>query len=463
MKTIIAIATATWLLSKIKENDIGAIVSDKCVGLTQCQDGTWSTLPSGRGVCNRHGGLATEYRKKKVKKAIPKANTIEVVEEITNGPHYIIDAKQKAELHLGRDFYKSLETDVKSEIKRYFSWSRGRKAWVSKGNYRNWGPQGIIEKLNLPRGGRKDRMTFEEQMQQTVDRAEYRAEKYAKRIDNSKQRQEGLQSEFRRLSKDWSWLTQPNVNTTGGRRFSNQRDKVVRRFEKGIEESFKRDHYHQQMETALQTASQSQLSNPTFLQRRIKDAKKEIAVNEKSIPNLERILSTPLEDRPQHIRNKNDEYFLDRMQDRIDDLQTAYEKLGFYTMKLNELIDSGVKVFDQESVKGAAYVKRRGQWYKVARVNKTTVSHSWHVGDWRSTYSEIEDVVFPEDIEQAIPLRHGNYQIVKKEKIGFISDSPFYFMKQRVGSNCRDKKYSSSRGRGTCSWHGGINGTVLYL
>lgn len=83
MKNLAGIAVGVWLLSWRNRGTIGAIVPDKCVGVTQCADGTWSTLPADRrGVCTHHGGAAEGYRRRVVKEETGEAvDVIEVIDD----------------------------------------------------------------------------------------------------------------------------------------------------------------------------------------------------------------------------------------------------------------------------------------------------------------------------------------------------------------------------------------------
>ena len=77
------IAAGAWLMNRRNTGAIGAIVPDKCVGVTQCADGTWSTLPADRrGVCTHHGGIAEGYRRRVVKEETGEVvDVIEVVDD----------------------------------------------------------------------------------------------------------------------------------------------------------------------------------------------------------------------------------------------------------------------------------------------------------------------------------------------------------------------------------------------
>ncbi|MEN7547861.1 N-6 DNA methylase [Rapidithrix thailandica] len=64
--------------------------------------------------------------------------------------YYIINPDRKAELHFDYGEYKALPEELKKELKRYFVWGRKRKAWVSKGDHRNFSVITMVSKLDLP-------------------------------------------------------------------------------------------------------------------------------------------------------------------------------------------------------------------------------------------------------------------------------------------------------------------------
>jgi hypothetical protein len=328
--------------------------------------------------------------------------------------YWKINSDRKAELFFNYSDYKNFDDDIKKEIKQFFLWSRARGAWISKGRYDNWSVDRITKKLNLPLIGKDERKSFAEKMEEKTERAENRADRYLQKSDKALSRMNSLQSDFNKLRKDWSWLTQPNINTSGGRRFAKQRDKVISRYEQGFEEYRKSEYYQDRAATAQNTADQKKLKNPNFLQRRIKDAKADIKKLESWLPKY---LDNPDYIDQQDWPEEKKQAKKDHIERAVELLQEAYEKLAFYSSKLDELHQTGqFKVWDEENIKGALYIKTEGNdWFKVIRVNKTTVTHSWFVGEFKTPYTDIQDAVFPEDDFKIKEYPGGTFKQYKYE------------------------------------------------
>jgi hypothetical protein len=66
------------------------------------------------------------------------------------------------------------------------------------------------------------------------------------------------------------------------------------------------------------------------------------------------------------------------------------EKLEYWKQKFDEA--GGLRV-EISKIKKGDYIKVRGQWYTVIRVNKKTVTHSWFYegGEWKSPHHEIQE------------------------------------------------------------------------
>ncbi|MEN7547829.1 hypothetical protein AAG747_07910 [Rapidithrix thailandica] len=339
--------------------------------------------------------------------------------------YYIINPDRKAELHFDYGEYKALPEELKKELKRYFVWGRKRKAWVSKGDHRNFSVITMVSKLDLPLKEKQARKSFAEQEEGKAAKAEYRAGKYATRAEKAEERSEQLRAEFNRLRKDWSWLTQPNVNSSGGRAFTRSRNRVMDRYDKGLEEYRKSEQYRAMAQSAATSATQPKLSDPNFLQRRIKEAQKRLRQQEKMIENSQ--------ERLEQAESEEEKAFsLESLERTLEDYKETQEKLAYYTARLNELKAGGAQVFDRESLQGALYIKSRRAWYKVVRVNKSTVTHSWFAGDFKTPHSDIQDAVFAGDEYKITGHRQGYaFQIEvlqraedKKETANLTTDPP---------------------------------------
>jgi hypothetical protein len=306
--------------------------------------------------------------------------------------YYSIDSNNRAVLHFDYNTYKNLPNESRTQIKRFFLWSRTQGAWISKGDYRNYRVQEIIKLLNLPLYGIEDRGTFEESLQSKIDKAENRADRNETRAQKLEAKAQQLQSEFNRLRKDWSWLTQPNINTSGGRRFTNSRNKVFERYERGSELLSAAAQAEERAATAKLTAEMREYKDYGFINRKIAETVKSIRAKYELIEDYHKTTAgvnngtlklkegVTLED----LQHKEFMFLRD-----LNFLQT---KLLFLEARKEELEEtSNVYTKERLQAMNATHIKRRGDWHKIIRFNNKTVTHDWFVGHWKTPYSEIQD------------------------------------------------------------------------
>jgi len=223
----------------------------------------------------------------------------------------------KIELRFEKADYQSMDEDAKSKLKSAFLWSGKSGAWVSRAKEPNlWRAKQVAEQLGFEKGEDiGERLSFAEQVELVRERAEARADRFEQYGENASKRAERLQGEFNECRKDWSWVTQPNINSTRGRAFTNQRNKIIARYERGFDEMNKAEYFKDRAETSRETAN-GKFDRPSYLNNRIKECKQEIKFLE------QRICVEPLADR------------LERYQER---LLTAQEKLEFMETRLAEI------------------------------------------------------------------------------------------------------------------------------
>lgn len=212
----------------------------------------------------------------------------------TENRHYIFNLETtKIELHFDKAEYDALTDEQKREIKGSFLWSNRGKCWVSRAKEPNlWQAKQVAQKLGFTGEQREgERLTFAEQLERQADRAEARAERYEKYAENAEKRGEQLQKPLQSMHGDIAFFTQPNINSSAGRSFTNYRNRLFERYEKGFEEYRKSSYFEDRAQTARGTASQAQFSDPAYLDRRIKECKKEIRAREKNVVHYEEILS----------------------------------------------------------------------------------------------------------------------------------------------------------------------------
>lgn len=195
----------------------------------------------------------------------------------------------KLELHFDKVEYMALSEDQKQTIKSNFLFSRFSSAWISRRKYPNlWHPKQIAQELGLEDGGTTgERLTFEEQEANRIEKAERRADRYEYKAAKAEQEAERLQKPINDMHGDIAFFTQPNINTSAGRAFTNRRNKMWASYERGFEEYNKARHYEDRAETARKSA---ELPSLDFCQRRIDEAEAAIRKLQKwTTPDPERI------------------------------------------------------------------------------------------------------------------------------------------------------------------------------
>jgi len=210
-----------------------------------------------------------------------------------NNRHYIFNLETtKIELHFEKSEYNAMTDEQKRELKGAFLFSGKGKCWVSRAKEPNlWRAKQVAEKLGFTGEQREgERLTYGEQLDRQAERAEARADRYEGYAENAAKRGEQLQKPLNSFHGDISFFTQPNINSSAGRAFTNYRNRLYARYESGFKEYRKSEYFKDRAETARGTASQAQFSDPAYLDRRIKECQKEVRAREKNIIHYEKIL-----------------------------------------------------------------------------------------------------------------------------------------------------------------------------
>ncbi|GHU75917.1 hypothetical protein FACS1894188_07630 [Clostridia bacterium] len=199
----------------------------------------------------------------------------------------------KIELHFEKSEYTALTDEQKRELKNAFLWSSQGKCWVSRAKEPNlWRAKEVAAKLGFTEERREgERLTYEEQLERQTERAEARAGRYENYAVNAEKRAEQMQKPIASMRGDTAFFTQPNINSSAGRAFTNQRERMYNRYNKGFEEYRKSEYFKDKAQTAHGSASQAQFSDPAYLDRRIKECKKEIRDREKNVVYYDELLS----------------------------------------------------------------------------------------------------------------------------------------------------------------------------
>ena len=199
----------------------------------------------------------------------------------------------KIELHFEKSEYNALTADQKADLKSAFLWSRTGGCWVSRAKEPNlWWAKKIAAKLGFTEEQREgERLSFSEQVERQAERAERRAERYEQYAENAERRGAALQQPFNRMRGDIAFLTQPIIaGHAGSQAFARQRERIFAKYDRGFEEYRKSAYFQDRARTARETADGAKYQDVAYLDRRIKECKKEIRAREKNIIHYEQTL-----------------------------------------------------------------------------------------------------------------------------------------------------------------------------
>jgi len=363
----------------------------------------------------------------------------------TTERNYILNRETgKIELHFDKAEYQALPEADKKLIKSNFLFSKYSSAWVSRAKEPNlYHAKQAAAKLGFTQEQRTgERLTFAEQVERQVERAEARADRYEGYAQNADRRAEGLQKEFNSHRGDIAFFTQPIIaGHSGSQAFANRRQRIYNRYEKGFAEYRKSEYFRDRAAIAQETADMKKFKNPVYLDNRIKECKANIRKMEKNLIHYEEILFS-LEN---HTENKPSTYF-DRytveqvnswIEDQLERIEAEIDKQGYMENCLEEI---GGNRFSQENIKPGYIVKMR-RWGRCEIVTAGPVNVTFKILDGGAAggvltdpYAAIAEIIAEKELPQVenpftvgdIVCSHrpaGNsiiraYQVIKVTKTG---------------------------------------------
>ena len=331
----------------------------------------------------------------------------------------------KLELHFDKADYIALTEAQKTELKSAYLWSNSGKCWVSRAKEPNtYRAERTAEKLGFT-GCEKtgERLTYAEQLERKAERAEARADRYEEYSDNAEKRAEGLQADFNKYRQDIAWLTQPIISGhSGSRAFANHRNKVMARYNRGMDEYRKSGYYQDRAATARATANMAQLENPVYLDNRIRDCNKALRDLQKSIIAVEQNIYRLQQGETLRMYS-GEPATIEGQEERIEELLERYEvqqdKLNFMEDCMSKL--GGVQ-FGADNIKVGYIVEmlRSNSQCEIVGAGPKNVSYKILDGGARgmvltASYAEIEKII----AEKAKP------QIVNPYSVGDIVYSAY--------------------------------------
>lgn len=337
--------------------------------------------------------------------------------------YYIFNREtQKIELHFEKDDYMKLSEDLKKEIRSNFLFSRKSNAWISRAKFPNLlYAESLAQKLGLEDHGKVgETLTFAEQMERKAERAEARAARYEEKSEKAMERGEILQKPINDMHGDIAFFTQPNINSSAGRAFTNRRNRMFAAWEKGFEEFKKSEYYEERAKVARETADQTRPTDKGFIVRRIKDAEKTIRAQKRNLESyynkLERIKQGEVIKRI----NDNTPITVEVVQGWIENSQLIIENAITKAIYYRECLEAvGGLAFSQENIK-VGYIVDLDRWgkCKVTGTGKVNISYEILTGGaagmcGKASYAEIKSIVSEEIKIEPHPFKVGETYTVK--------------------------------------------------
>lgn len=357
---------------------------------------------------------------------------------MTESRAYIFNLETtKIELHFEKAEYDALSAEQKQELKSAFLWSNRGKCWVSRAKEPNlWRAKQIAQKLGFTEEKREgERLSFSEQVERQAERAEARADRMEKYAENAETRAEQLQKPLDSMHGDIAFFTQPNINTAAGRAFTREREKLFERYRKGFDEYRKSEYFKSKAADARTTAEQAKYSDPAYLNRRIKECKKEIEARNKNALHYEETIQA-LKRGEIRRRYNGDTLTLDETYKWYDHelelIEVAIDKLAYLENRLDEI--GGVK-FSKENIK-PGYIVKIQRWGLCKIVGTGSLNVSYEVmgivggNILKAAYAEILEVVEAREQEKAAhPFKVGEKYTARICENGKITNAVYEIVK----------------------------------
>ena len=321
--------------------------------------------------------------------------------------YYILNMEtQKLELHFDKAVYMALPEDMKREIKSNFLWGRNSGCWISRCKWpHTFYAEQTAKKAGLQDGGKTgERLTFAEQMEVKAEKAEHRAERYDGYSQNAERRAEELQKPINDMHGDIAFFTQPNINTSSGRAFTNKRNRMFAAWDQGFEEFKKSEYYAERAEVARQTAKNATAPTSTgFCQRRIDDAEKAIRAQKRNLKDYEKMLERL--NNGEAVKHYNgDPITLDELNNWIFTAETLIEQNIEKSIYYHEQIERLGGIFTKDNI-NIGDVVRIERWGRCTVESKGTKNIRTKEYSWPISYAEIKEV-----------LEHADPNAPKEEK-----------------------------------------------
>jgi hypothetical protein len=348
--------------------------------------------------------------------------------------HYIFNLETtKMELHFDKSDYDALIDEQRRELKSNFLWSRHGQCWVSRAKEPNlYYAKQVAKKLGFTGERREgERLSYAEQLERKAERADARADRYDGYAINAAARAVQLQKPITDMRGDIAFFTQPNINSSAGRSFTNRREKMFEQYRHGFEEYRKSDFFKERARTARETASLAQFDDPAYLDRRIRECKKEIRNREKNIVHYEEIVCALEKGEVRMKRYSGEIITLEEvtawLERELELVEKSIDKQGYLENCLERL--GGLK-FNKGNIR-PGYIVNVQRWGKVEVTNTGPLNFAFVIltggaagGTLQAAYAEIIEVIQSEEKKRPPhPFKVGEqFEAVSREYTNGLHD-----------------------------------------
>lgn len=309
------------------------------------------------------------------------------------------------ELHFTKEEYLNLTAEQKQQLKSNFLWSKSADAWVSRSTKDHYFAIKAAKILGFENAGSVgEKLTYAEEIERKVQKAENRIERYEQYAENAEKRAENLQSAVEQYRGDISFWTQPIIRGhAGSESFANYRNKIMDRYMKGFDEYRKSDYFKDKARTSEETANMSKFKDKTYLDNRIKECNSSIKKLEGHVIRYENVIYNKQNNIPcEAVYNERSiEQIQEWLNSTLEKMEYEMDKLAYLENCLDEI--GGIK-YSKENILPGYLVKIRGIWETVLKANKTTVEtkpieERISMFVLKHPYAEIQELKIPENFE----------------------------------------------------------------
>lgn len=322
------------------------------------------------------------------------------------------------ELHFEKSEYLALSEAQKTELKGAYLWSKSAGAWVSRSTSNHYWAIEVAKKLGFTEEERQgERLSYAEQLAVKVEKAEHRVERMEEHAANAVKRAESLQAGLNSMHGDIAFFTQPNINSSRGRAFTNYRNKLYARYESGMKEYRRSEYFQDRAATAQETADMKQLKNPVYLHNRIKECNSNIKKLQANIVAYEdkifrigngEVITSYVTKEPITV-----ERLEECIQQNLEKMEWEMDKLAFMENCMDEI---GGNKFSKDNVK-VGYIVGMKRWGRCEILSAGPVNVTFKILDGGAAggvltdpYAAIVEIIEAKEATQGIknPYKAGN-------------------------------------------------------